>query len=283
MSCSRETGERASRSELNISVKSRLSNESGISFTEFSYQLLQAHDFQVLHGSHQCRAQIGGSDQWGNIVAGIDLIKRSSSSLKPEEEPFGLTIPLLTTSSGEKFGKSAGNAVWLDENLTGVYDFYQVSYSAKPLLIKQFFLRTTDADVGRYLRMFTFLPIEEIEKCVAQHEVRMKDLEPANVRPSLTSASLNVFLPMRSPSSCTAVCPPLLCFSNKSEASVTKAHTASAVLFDKKDGLRKLKTADVLAAFDGDSRLTRVPWKNAIGKSVAKLAADSGGLKSRGK
>jgi tyrosyl-tRNA synthetase len=128
MSCCRETGECCFATGIDLSVKSRLSNESGISFTEFSYQLLQAHDFQVLHKSHNCRAQIGGSDQWGNIVAGIDLIKRSSSNLKPEEEPFGLTIPLLTTSSGEKFGKSAGNAVWLDEDLTGVFDFYQVCF-----------------------------------------------------------------------------------------------------------------------------------------------------------
>lgn len=132
-------------------MSSRLKGSQGISFTEFSYQLLQAEDFHHLHKNHGCRLQIGGSDQWGNIVSGIDLIRRrrqpsatesppdSPTSLKAEGSPiltsaelessddaYGLTIPLLTTPSGEKFGKSAGNAVWLDRNLTSVFDFYQV-------------------------------------------------------------------------------------------------------------------------------------------------------------
>jgi tyrosyl-tRNA synthetase len=130
------------------SVKSRLASESGISFTEFSYQLLQAQDFLHLHLNHGCAVQLGGSDQWGNIVAGIDLIHRHYANATPapaadtpsfpgkkckeapkaarQERAFGLTIPLLTTASGEKFGKSAGNAVWLDERLTSLFDFYQV-------------------------------------------------------------------------------------------------------------------------------------------------------------
>lgn len=127
-------------------MKSRLASESGISFTEFSYQLLQAQDFLHLHLNHGCAAQLGGSDQWGNIVAGIDLIHRHYAGATPvvdvptlpgkkrkeapkaarQERAFGLTIPLLTTASGEKFGKSAGNAVWLDERLTSLFDFYQV-------------------------------------------------------------------------------------------------------------------------------------------------------------
>jgi tyrosyl-tRNA synthetase len=123
------------------SVKNRLSAEQGISFTEFTYQLLQAFDFRHLHARYRCRVQVGGSDQWGNIVSGIDLIKRTASSSethtdaeksmenteKEDPEPaYGLTIPLLTTSTGEKFGKSAGNAVWLDQEMTSVFDFYQV-------------------------------------------------------------------------------------------------------------------------------------------------------------
>jgi tyrosyl-tRNA synthetase len=117
-------------------VKNRLTSEQGISFTEFSYQLLQAHDFKVLNDRYNCKLQLGGSDQWGNIVSGIDMIRRMKNlEFNPDEQEtkgkeelaFGLTIPLLTTSSGEKFGKSAGNAVWLDENMTSVFDFYQVS------------------------------------------------------------------------------------------------------------------------------------------------------------
>jgi tyrosyl-tRNA synthetase len=131
---------------LSRSVKNRLASEQGISFTEFTYQLLQAFDFRHLFETYSCRVQVGGSDQWGNIVSGIDLIKRSPSARtagtrddagksadgiqdEGKEEPtaFGLTIPLLTTSTGEKFGKSAGNAVWLDPGMTSVFDFYQVS------------------------------------------------------------------------------------------------------------------------------------------------------------
>jgi tyrosyl-tRNA synthetase len=132
----------------------------GISYAEFSYQLLQAYDFYVLHRDYGVDLQVGGSDQWGNIVSGVELIRKSSnledgsdetSTWVPPTEPlgtskeandgstivetdgsepdvvYGLTIPLLTTSTGEKFGKSAGNAVWLDEKMTSVFDFYQVS------------------------------------------------------------------------------------------------------------------------------------------------------------
>lgn len=116
-------------------MRSRLNSDNGISFTEFSYQLLQAYDFAHLHREHGCRIQLGGSDQWGNIVAGIDLIKRQRPTVQssdteaesPQAQPaYGLTLPLLTTETGEKFGKSAGNAVWLDGVKTTVYDFYQV-------------------------------------------------------------------------------------------------------------------------------------------------------------
>jgi len=110
------------------SVRTRLNSENGISFTEFSYQLLQAFDFAHLYKTHGCRIQLGGSDQWGNIVAGIDLIKRQATSESGEkgDSAFGLTLPLLLAENGEKFGKSAGNAVWLDGQTTSVHDFYQV-------------------------------------------------------------------------------------------------------------------------------------------------------------
>lgn len=111
-----------------------MNSTQGISFTEFAYQLLQAHDFWHLYHMHGCRIQLGGSDQWGNITAGIDLIHRKqpdgikleAGNTRMEDQAFGITIPLLTTSTGEKFGKSAGNAVWLDDKMTSVYDFYQV-------------------------------------------------------------------------------------------------------------------------------------------------------------
>jgi tyrosyl-tRNA synthetase len=116
------------------SVKSRLASEQGLSFAEFSYQLLQAYDFYMLNRDHGCVLQVGGSDQWGNIISGVELIKQASSperslpasSTTTDNTVYGLTIPLLITSNGEKFGKSAGNAIWLDPKLTSVYDFYQV-------------------------------------------------------------------------------------------------------------------------------------------------------------
>ena len=108
------------------SVKARLDSQQGISFTEFTYQLLQAYDFHHLHKHHGCSIQVGGSDQWGNIVAGLELIAKTATAGTEALNVFGITTPLLTTSTGEKFGKSAGNAVWLDPGLTSIFDFYQV-------------------------------------------------------------------------------------------------------------------------------------------------------------
>ena len=127
------------------SVRARLESDVGLSYTEFSYQLLQAYDFLKLHDSHGCRIQIGGSDQWGNITAGTDLVRRLRGA-----ECFGVTFPLVCDSTGKKFGKSEGNAIYLDHNLTPYYDFYQ------------FFLRVEDTDVVRFLKIFTFIPMDEI-------------------------------------------------------------------------------------------------------------------------
>jgi len=136
------------------SVRTRLEGESGISFTEFSYQLLQANDFRHLYETRTCELQIGGSDQWGNITAGIDLVKRK---LGNERKVFGWTFPLITKSDGTKFGKTAEGAVWLDPAKTSPYRFYQ------------FFLNTEDAKVGEYLRKFTFLERAELETLEAAH------------------------------------------------------------------------------------------------------------------
>ncbi len=136
------------------SVRARLDSDTGMSFTEFSYQLLQAYDFLRLFEDQNCIMQIGGSDQWGNITAGIDLVRRLKS-----EEVYGVTMPLVCDSSGQKFGKSEGNAVYLDSAKTSFYDFYQ------------FFLRTDDADAVRFLKIFTFMSIEDI----AEFEKKVQD------------------------------------------------------------------------------------------------------------
>lgn len=127
-------------------VKQRLNrDDSGISFTEFSYNLLQGYDFSELYSRHQVVLQIGGSDQWGNITSGIDLTRRMH-----QQQVFGLTVPLITKSDGTKFGKTEGGAVWLDPKKTSPYKFYQ------------FWINTADADVYRFLKFFTFMSIEEI-------------------------------------------------------------------------------------------------------------------------
>lgn len=134
-------------------VASRL--DTGISFTEFSYMILQSYDFLNLYQNHNCRLQIGGSDQWGNITAGLELIRKSEEDAKA----FGLTIPLVTKSDGTKFGKTEGGAIWLDPEKTTPYEFYQ------------FWINTDDRDVVKYLKYFTFLSHEEIldlEKQVAE-------------------------------------------------------------------------------------------------------------------
>ena len=127
------------------SVRSRMEGEGGISYTEFSYMLLQAHDFYVLRRDHGCELQIGGSDQWGNITAGTDLIRK-----KLGVPAWGLTFPLITKSDGTKFGKTESGAVWLDPEKTSPYRFYQ------------FFVNTDDADVVKLLKTLTFLPRDEI-------------------------------------------------------------------------------------------------------------------------
>jgi tyrosyl-tRNA synthetase len=129
------------------SIKRRLEQEEGISFTEFSYLLLQSYDFLVLHDRYNCSLQMGGSDQWGNITAGIDLIRRFSG-----DRAYGLVFPLLATSSGVKFGKTEDGTVWLDSGLTSPYRFYQ------------FWFNTDDRDVITYMKFFTLLTQEEIKE-----------------------------------------------------------------------------------------------------------------------
>jgi tyrosyl-tRNA synthetase len=129
------------------SVKQRIEREGeGISYTEFSYMILQAYDFAMLNKMHNCTLQIGGSDQWGNITAGIDLTRRLN-----QQQVYGLTLPLVTKADGGKFGKTEEGTVWLDPASTSVYAFYQ------------FWINTADADVYKFLRYFTFLPLAEID------------------------------------------------------------------------------------------------------------------------
>jgi tyrosyl-tRNA synthetase len=132
------------------SVKLRLDREQPLTFLEFNYMILQAYDFRELALRHDCRLQMGGSDQWGNIVNGIELARR-----KDAKELYGVTTPLITTADGSKMGKTAAGAVWLNDDALPAYDFWQ------------YWRNTDDRDVGRFLRLFTDLPLEEIARLEA--------------------------------------------------------------------------------------------------------------------
>jgi tyrosyl-tRNA synthetase len=150
----RETGKYVTVNQMvaRESVRARMESDTGISYTEFTYQLLQAYDFSWLYEHEQCEMQMGGSDQWGNIVTGIDLIRKRQGGTA-----YGLTWPLLLKADGTKFGKSAGGAVWLDPARTSPYQF------------RQFFVQVDDADVERQLLWFTLLPVSEIEEVMVAH------------------------------------------------------------------------------------------------------------------
>ena len=134
------------------SVKKRLEGETGMSFTEFTYQLVQGYDFYYLYTQKNCKLQMGGSDQWGNIVTGTELIRRKAGG-----EAFAFTCPLITKADGSKFGKSEKGNIWLDDSKTSSYEFYQ------------FWLNTSDADAIRYIKIFTFLSQGEIDALITEH------------------------------------------------------------------------------------------------------------------
>ncbi|KAG0171064.1 tyrosyl-tRNA synthetase [Apophysomyces sp. BC1034] len=226
------------------SVKSRLESTQGISFTEFSYQLLQAYDFSYLYDKHECRVQLGGSDQWGNITAGIDLIGKKGAPEGLENKAFGITIPLLLTSSGEKFGKSAGNAVWLNKSMTSIFDFYQ------------FFMRSTDADVEKYLSMFTLLKQNEVAEIMQEH---WKQPEKRVAQKTLADETTELV---------------------HGVDAVRQAQVATKVLFG--ESLTNIHGQDIVDAFKHDHhRFYSTERNQLIGVELGKIAVQAKATKSR--
>jgi tyrosyl-tRNA synthetase len=220
------------------SVRSRLDSDSGMSFTEFSYQLLQGYDFLRLLDDEACTVQLGGSDQWGNITAGTDLIHKLR-----DQQAFGVTMPLICDSSGQKFGKSAGNAIYLDAKKTSFFDFYQ------------FFVRTDDADAIRFLKVFTFLPLDEIEQ-YAQKLAEAPEKREAQLR--LAEEMTRVV---------------------HGEEGLRVAKRSTSVLYgEAMDGLR----ADELLAVFADVPSSDLTHDQVMGAPVMNVAADAGLCKSRG-
>lgn len=200
------------------SVKKRFSGEEGnvgMSFTEFTYQLIQGYDFYHLHKHYNCLLQMGGSDQWGNITTGTELVRRMN--VGKEAKAFAMTCPLITKADGSKFGKSEGGNIWLDADKTSVYKFYQ------------FWLNTSDEDAEKYIKIFTFLDKETIEALVADH----KQMPHMRLLQKRLAEEVTTFV--------------------HSKADFENAEKASNILFSKsfKDDIKTLDEKTFLDVFEG--------------------------------
>ncbi|KAG0635566.1 hypothetical protein HOY80DRAFT_1056943 [Tuber brumale] len=229
------------------SVKGRMNSGTGINFAEFTYQLLQSYDFWHLHQTANCRLQIGGSDQFGNITAGIDLISRykpcpNNKAAPASTETYGLTVPLLTTESGEKIGKSAGNAIWLDENLTTPFELYQ------------FFMTLPDTHIQKYLQMFTLLPPSEIATVMHAHAANP---ESRAARSLLAKEVVTLIHGM---------------------GKALEAEFVTRLLFP--IGEEAAFSATEIISVWGD-RVVKIPRAEVIGEMIAKLARRVGAVKTR--
>ena len=231
------------------SVKKRLSGEAGdgMSFTEFTYQLIQGYDFYHLHKHYNCVLQMGGSDQWGNITTGTELVRRMNPNT--EAKAFALTTPLITKADGSKFGKSEGGNIWLDADKTSVYKFYQ------------FWLNTSDEDSEKYIKIFTFLDKEVIDVLIAEHK------EAAHLRVLQRRLAEEVTVLVHG------------------KAELEKAIQASNILFGNAtaDDLKNLDEATFLEVFDGvpQAEISRNDIEIGI-NIVDVLNEKSGFLKSNG-
>jgi tyrosyl-tRNA synthetase len=232
------------------SVKKRLEGEGeGMSFTEFTYQLIQGYDFYHLHKHYNCVLQMGGSDQWGNITTGTELVRRMNTNTNEVAKAYAMTCPLITKADGSKFGKSESGNIWLDADKTSVYQFYQ------------FWLNTTDVDAEKYIKIFTFLEEDTINTLIETHKT-----EPhLRLLQRKLADEVTVFV--------------------HSEAELEKAIKASAILFGNatSEDLKALDNATFLAVFEGvpQAEMPRSVIENGI-DIVAVLNEKTGFLKSNG-
>ncbi len=245
----REVGQRITVNYMMAkdSVKKRLAGDGeGMSFTEFTYQLIQGYDFYHLHKEYHCLLQMGGSDQWGNITTGTELVRR----MNPEgAKAFAMTCPLITKADGSKFGKSEGGNIWLDADKTSVYKFYQ------------FWLNTTDVDAEKYIKIFTFLDKETIDGLIAAHH------EAPHLRVLQRKLAEEVTVLVHS------------------KNDLEKAIQASAILFGNatSDDLKQLDAATFLEVFEGvpQAEIAKADLENGL-DIVSVLNEKTGFLKSNG-
>ncbi len=234
------------------SVKKRISGEdgnAGMSFTEFTYQLIQGYDFYHLHKHHNCLLQMGGSDQWGNITTGTELVRRMNVDSDETVKAFAMTCPLITKVDGSKFGKSEGGNVWLDADKTSVYKFYQ------------FWLNTSDEDAEKYIKIFTFLDKETIDNLIAEH----KQAPHLRVLQKRLAEEVTIFV--------------------HSKEELEKVVQASEILFGKStaDALKTIDEQTFLSVFDGvpQAEISRDEINEGL-DMIGALSAKTGFLKSNG-
>ena len=233
------------------SVKKRLSGEvgEGMSFTEFTYQLIQGYDFYYLHKHYNCLLQMGGSDQWGNITTGTELVRRMNVNSEEGAKAFALTTPLITKADGSKFGKSEGGNVWLTADKTSPYKFYQ------------FWFNSTDADAEKYIKIFTFLDKESIEDLIKKHRA-----EPhLRLLQKKLAEKITVFV--------------------HSQEEYEKAVKASSILFGNStsEDLKALDNQTFLDVFDGIAQAELVKSDLTEGITIVDaLASKSGFMASNG-
>jgi len=226
------------------SVKKRVSGEGdGMSFTEFTYQLFQGYDFLHLYENKNCKLQMGGSDQWGNITTGTELVRR-----KAQGKAYAMTCPLITKADGTKFGKSEGGNIWLDKSRTSVYKFYQ------------YWLNSSDEDAEDFIKKFTFLNKEEIEKLITEHK------EAPHMRLLQKTIAKEVTILVHS------------------EADYENAVKASSILFGKStaDDLKSLDEQTFLDVFSGVPQAEVTKAQIDAGLDIVAAFADTGFLKSNG-
>lgn len=230
------------------SIKNRLQSDQGIGFNEFTYQILQAYDFYYLNKNVNVDIQVGGNDQYGNIVAGVDLIARMR---KVEENSrtdptFGITVPLLTTSNGVKFGKSAGNAIFIDKELTPSYNIYQFMYN------------TTDEDIQKFLYKFSLLPTKVIDKVIEVHNLDKRER---------LGQRLLAFE---------------MCDLIHGDGEGYNNYIISEVLFSKKDIRGNFSGNQIISAFKSQNMITRIPYEDLKNWSVINIInACTNGTKSK--
>ena len=224
------------------SVKKRLeASEGALTFTEFSYQILQGNDFLHLFDNYGCQLEIGGADQWGNITAGTDLVHRMRG-----KTAYGLTFPLLLDSAGRKFGKSEGNALFMNGEMTSVFDWYQ------------YFVRSADEDAIRYLKVFSMKSLEEI----AELEAKMKENPEARIPQKALAEELTLLV--------------------HGEEGLKKAQEATAALFGAKNSDNASKSAEELERIFANVPSAEMAKDEILGKSVFAVAAAAGMFKSNG-